>query len=97
MIGPINRLSALFAPRHPVVYSLDWHPPDHVSFFSNRHLRPTVGGIEEDLDVLSVVTFAGPPPFNQTLWPDHCVQGTQGARLHRDLKVGEMALLMLLR
>ena len=34
-----------------------------------------------------MATFAGPPPFNQTLWPDHCVQGTEGAELHPDLEV----------
>ena len=40
--------------------------------------------------MLDEVEFAGHgsvPKLNQTLWPDHCVQGTAGAELHKDLKV----------
>ena len=37
--------------------------------------------------VYDIVEFAGPPKFNQTLWPDHCIQGSVGAELHEDLKV----------
>jgi nicotinamidase-related amidase len=36
---------------------------------------------------LDVVEFSGPPKFNQTLWPDHCIQETDGAKLNADLKV----------
>ena len=39
------------------------------------------------LQVLDIVEFPGPPKLNQTLWPDHCVQGSWGAQLHEDLKV----------
>lgn len=39
VIEPINRLldSVQF---EAVFYSLDWHPPDHISFIDNLHLRP---------------------------------------------------------
>ena len=46
----------------------DWHPPAHISFAS-RHKRSPFESIE----------LYGHP---QTLWPDHCVQGTAGAALH---------------
>jgi nicotinamidase/pyrazinamidase len=47
----------------------DWHPPGHASFASvHRGRRP-----------FDVVQLYGRP---QTLWPDHCVQGTPGAALH---------------
>ncbi len=88
VLAPINRLTPLF---DHVVYSLDWHPPDHVSFFSNLELRrdQLLSDDAASLRPLSVARFSGPPPFNQTLWPDHCVQGTHGAQLHKDLKVNE--------
>ena len=54
--------------RH-VVASQDWHPPGHVSFAS---AHPGHAPFEQ-------ITLYGQP---QTLWPDHCVQGTPGAALH---------------
>ena len=33
------------------------------------------------------VVFEGPPMTEQVLWAEHCVQGTWGAELHKDLKV----------
>jgi nicotinamidase/pyrazinamidase len=50
----------------------DWHPSDHVSFASNHDGREPMGTIQ----------LHG---HEQILWPDHCVQGTPGARLHPDL------------
>ena len=50
----------------------DWHPPDHVSFASNHDGA-------EPMDVIEV------HGHDQTLWPDHCVQGTAGAELDPDL------------
>lgn len=55
-----------------VVVTQDWHPAGHASFASSH---------------------AGASPFetkrlsygDQTLWPDHCVQGTAGAALHSGL------------
>ncbi len=55
-----------------VVASQDWHPPHHKSFAS-QHPGKKPGDVIE-LDGL-----------RQNLWPDHCVQGTFGARLHADL------------
>jgi len=54
------------------VATQDWHPPGHVSFASNH----------EGHDPMDVIELHG---HDQTLWPEHCVQGTEGAELHPDL------------
>ena len=60
-----------------VVASQDWHPADHLSFASQH---PGHQPLEEiDLDGIK-----------QTLWPDHCVQGTRGAELHHELRTGSI-------
>ena len=55
-----------------VVATQDWHPPGHVSFASSHPGRRPFDEIE----------LYGRP---QTLWPDHCVQGSLGASLHANL------------
>ncbi len=50
-----------------VVATQDWHPANHGSFASN-HPGRSMG---------DVIELAGLP---QVLWPDHCVQETEGAR-----------------
>ena len=54
------------------VATQDWHPRGHVSFASSHPGRRP----------FEIITVHG---HEQTLWPDHCVQGTPGARLHPDL------------
>ena len=56
----------------PVYATQDWHPADHVSFASN-HIGKTP---LESIDLEDGRT--------QILWPDHCVQGSDGARLLLD-------------
>lgn len=55
-----------------VVATQDWHPQDHISFVSNH----------EGKSVFEEIELHGK---SQTLWPDHCVQGTKGAEFHPDL------------
>lgn len=52
-----------------VVATQDWHPARHRSFASQHPGQA----------VFSQTELHGLP---QTLWPDHCVQGTAGAALH---------------
>jgi len=52
----------------------DWHPKDHVSFACNH-----IGG--EPYSMIKV----GDAGRHQVLWPTHCVQGTFGAKYHRNL------------
>ncbi|MGB3502752.1 MAG: bifunctional nicotinamidase/pyrazinamidase [Mesorhizobium sp.] len=65
----VNRMIAEFP---HVVLTQDWHPAGHSSFASSHDGRSAF----ETLDM---------PYGPQTLWPDHCVQGTKGALFHPDL------------
>jgi nicotinamidase/pyrazinamidase len=55
-----------------VILTQDWHPAGHSSFASSHAGQSPFGSIE---------LAYGP----QTLWPDHCVQGTRGADFHAGL------------
>src|SRR4051795_2574158 len=71
VVPVINTLASKFG---NLVVTQDWHTPGHASFAS---------------------TYQGKKPFEttklsygtQVLWPDHCVQGTDDAALHKDLKL----------
>ena len=52
-----------------VVATQDWHPANHNSFASNH-----IGKNPFEKIMLNGI--------EQTLWPDHCVQGTNGAAFH---------------
>ncbi len=55
-----------------VVLTQDWHPKEHLSFaMSHEGKNP--------LDVVEM------PYGDQVLWPEHCVQGSQGAEFHCEL------------
>jgi nicotinamidase/pyrazinamidase len=69
VVAVANRLMPHF---DLVVASQDWHPPGHGSFAS-QHVGKKPG---------DVIELNG---LQQILWPDHCVQHSEGARLHRDL------------
>jgi len=56
-----------------VVLAQDWHPAGHSSFASSHPGREPFSTIDM-------------PYGAQTLWPDHCVQGTKGADFHPDLE-----------
>jgi nicotinamidase/pyrazinamidase len=74
IIEVINTLQAHF---ELIVATQDWHPASHKSFASNH---------------------AGKKPFDiirlgdieQVLWPDHCVQGTEGAAFHPGLDMNRV-------
>ncbi|NRR92499.1 bifunctional nicotinamidase/pyrazinamidase [Winogradskyella undariae] len=65
----INKIQPKF---NLIIGTQDWHPSNHVSFASNHKGKSNFDEIE----------IHGKP---QTLWPDHCVQGTKGAEFHPDL------------
>ena len=54
------------------VVTQDWHPAGHSSFASTHHGRSPFETIEM-------------PYGEQVLWPDHCVQGSDGAAFHPHL------------
>jgi nicotinamidase/pyrazinamidase len=55
-----------------VVLSQDWHPSDHMSFYTNQPSAKAFDEIEM-------------PYGQQTLWPSHCVMGSKGAEFHPQL------------
>lgn len=69
IVPVINRLAGRF--RHCVL-TQDWHPPGHSSFASAHPGAEPFSTMEM-------------PYGPQVLWPDHCVQGSQGAAFHADL------------
>jgi nicotinamidase/pyrazinamidase len=78
VVPVINRISGRF--RH-VVLTQDWHPPGHGSFASSHPSSAPFQTI-------------GMPYGEQTLWPDHCVQGTAGANFHPKLSIKHAELVL---
>jgi nicotinamidase/pyrazinamidase len=74
----INKLGQAF---ENVVVTQDWHTPGHASFAS------THGG-KKPFESVKL------PYGQQVLWPDHCVQGTDDAALHKDLKLPHAQLVL---
>ena len=74
----VNRLAHGFA---HVVLTQDWHPAGHSSFASTH---PGKGPFE------MIEMPYGP----QTLWPDHCIQGTDGAAFHKGLDIPHAELII---
>ncbi len=58
----------LSAKGYPIFGTQDWHPADHISFFSNHSGKKPFEAIQIE-------------GRNQVLWPPHCVQGTENARV----------------
>jgi nicotinamidase/pyrazinamidase len=78
VIDPINRLGRAF--RH-VVLTQDWHPGGHASFASSHSGRQPFETTE--------LSYG-----SQVLWPDHCIQGTPGAEISRDLGIPHAQLVI---
>ncbi|MBX8588104.1 bifunctional nicotinamidase/pyrazinamidase [Pseudomonas cichorii] len=74
----INRLGERFT---QVIVTQDWHPAGHISFASSHPGRTPFE---------SITLPYGP----QTLWPDHCIQGSQGAQLHAELNLPHAQLIL---
>jgi nicotinamidase/pyrazinamidase len=66
----VNRLIGTF---DHVVMTQDWHPAGHSSFASSHPGKQPFETMEM-------------PYGTQTLWPDHCIQGTHGAMFHAGLR-----------
>jgi nicotinamidase/pyrazinamidase len=78
VIPVIHKIAPLF---EHIILTQDWHPPNHQSFAS---------------------AHPGKRPFEQirlsygeqTLWPDHCVQGSEGAEFHPALHLPQAELIL---
>jgi nicotinamidase/pyrazinamidase len=78
VVPVINRLAERF---DHVVLTQDWHPVGHSSFATSH---PGSAAFEA-IDM---------PYGPQTLWPDHCVQGTSGASFHPQLATDRAELVI---
>jgi nicotinamidase/pyrazinamidase len=78
VIAPINALAERF---EHVVLVQDWHPPGHTSFASSHPGKRPFETIE-----LAYGT--------QVLWPDHCIQGTPGARIAEAVRIPRAELVI---
>lgn len=63
-----------------VILTQDWHPAGHSSFASSHNAAP--------------MSMTEMPYGPQVLWPDHCIQGTQGAAFHADLNTDRADLII---
>jgi len=70
VVAQINRMMADF---EAVILTQDWHPKGHSSFASSHANKAPFGTITM-------------PYGEQVLWPDHCVQGSEGAAFHPELR-----------
>lgn len=74
IIPIINELQEKF---DLVIASQDWHPAGHASFASSHK------GKSE----FEIIDLNG---IEQVMWPEHCVQNTEGAEFHKDLKTAKI-------
>lgn len=78
VIPIINRIAQKFA---HVVLTQDWHTPGHISFASTHPGKAP-------FEVIKL------PYGDQVLWPDHCVQGTSGADISKDISIAHAGLIV---
>lgn len=78
VVPVINDIAARF--RH-VVLTQDWHPEGHSSFASSHPGK-------------APFTQIAMPYGPQTLWPDHCIQGSAGALFRDDLEIPHAELII---
>ncbi len=78
IIPVVNKLSQQF---DAVIQTQDWHPADHSSFASSH-------GNKEPYETIEMKYG------EQVLWPDHCVQGSEGAAFHPELNTTNSQLIV---
>jgi nicotinamidase/pyrazinamidase len=78
IIEPIHRIAPLFA---HIILTQDWHPGGHHSFASAHAGKQPLDSIHAHYG-------------EQTLWPDHCVQGTPGADFFPALHLPQAELIL---
>jgi nicotinamidase/pyrazinamidase len=78
VIETIHRIAPHF---EHVILTQDWHTPHHSSFASSHAGKQRYEQIEM-------------PYGPQMLWPEHCVQGSQGAEFHPKLRLPQTELIL---
>ena len=78
VVPVINRIAQGF---RNVVITQDWHTPGHASFATTHPGKKAF-----ETTQLAYGT--------QVLWPDHCVQGSDDAALHKDLNIAHAQMIV---
>jgi nicotinamidase/pyrazinamidase len=78
VVDPINQMIAC---AQNVVATQDWHPQGHSSFASTHPDKTPFEAVEMSYG-------------EQTLWPDHCIQGTNGAAFHKLLQADAFQMIV---
>lgn len=78
IVPTVNRLIDVF---DTVIQTQDWHPADHHSFASSHEGKDPYDTTEMEYGT-------------QVLWPDHCVQGTNGAEFHPKLQTDKTEVII---
>jgi len=78
VVPVINKLIDKF---DHVLQTQDWHTPGHHSFASAHEGKDPFDTIKLNYG-------------EQTLWPDHCIQGTDGASFHPDLQTTKSEMII---
>jgi nicotinamidase/pyrazinamidase len=78
VVPVVNRLLAQF---DHAFATQDWHPPGHSSFASSHQGR-------KPYDSVAL------PYGLQVLWPDHAIQGSPNAALHRDIDLRRVEVII---
>jgi nicotinamidase/pyrazinamidase len=78
--GIVAGINAAMPRFDAVILTQDWHPAGHSSFASSHDAAP-----------MSVTEMPYGP---QVLWPDHCIQGSDGAAFHPDLDVNRADMIV---
>ena len=83
VLAPLNSLSyAVVRKEGRVAATQDWHPSGHISFASSHNGKKPGGVIDTPL------------VKDQALWPNHCVQGTDGADFHAGLDLMPVSMII---
>ena len=78
VIAPIHQIAPHF---EHIILTQDWHPANHSSFAVSHPGKEALRANRAELWI-------------QTLWPDHCVQGSKGAEFHPALHLPQAELIL---
>lgn len=77
----VDGINSLMDEARAIVMTQDWHPKGHSSFATSHNGR-------------SPYEVTEMPYGAQVLWPDHCVQGSEGAQFHPKLRADRAEMIV---
>ncbi len=77
----VDGINSLMDEARAIVMTQDWHPKGHSSFATSHKGRAPYEVTEM-------------PYGAQVLWPDHCVQGSEGAQFHPKLRADRAEMIV---